>query len=314
MRPQKDFELASQRDLQFYVATRSVRSASYKRVADGLKLDEAFACARDVEAAEVAIFLDRADSPRYWTSRKPDTFDSAVLLAGDTSTHAAFAQQDRLHLTWPSAEYGRSLQDVSLRVWVPKGAAPTALVFAAIHGNEPETTVALSSALRATPPESLRCAVVLCANPDGTLLGLRCNGRGVDLNRNFPTQNWGPPRPGELATGDSGGSEPETKALINLIESLKPKIIMSIHADLACVDDPTPTALGKYLAQRSQLELVSDVGYPTPGSFGTWCAERQIPVVTLEIEKMGSQELRRRWGPILAEVLMGKGLSDAPPS
>jgi protein MpaA len=217
-----------------------------------------------------------------------------------------FAHRDRGTLDWPHASYGQSAEGKPLKLWLPESSGaqpPRVLVFAAIHGNEPETTVALSAALRAVRPLELACAVILCANPDGLELGLRCNARGVDLNRNFPTANWGPPLPGELSTGDAPASEPETRALIALIERLRPELVVSIHADLACVDDPGPSAAGRWLAEQSGLPLVGDVGYPTPGSFGTWCGERKLPVVTLELEKLGGQDLRRKWAPILAELL-----------
>lgn len=216
-----------------------------------------------------------------------------------------FADVDRGALEWPGVPYGTSHDGVTLRAWLPADGPPAPLVLAAIHGNEPESTVALSAALRAVAPGERRCAVVLCANPDGALLGTRGNARGVDLNRNFATRNWAAPLPGELPTGTAPGSEPETQALAALVERLAPPVILSIHSDLACVDDPVPTALGRWLAARSGLPLVAGVGYPTPGSLGTWCEERGLQIVTLELERLGAQDLRRRWGPILAEVLRG---------
>jgi len=82
----------------------------------------------------------------------------------------------------PVRAFGASREGVPLRVWGPT-AAGTPLVFAAIHGSEPETTVALSAALRTLASPALRCAVVLALNPDGLLRGTRGNGQGVDLNR-----------------------------------------------------------------------------------------------------------------------------------
>jgi protein MpaA len=66
------------------------------------------------------------------------------------------------------------------------------LLFAGLHGEEPETTYALSRALRQLPAQPRDCGVVLAANPDGLLRGTRGNARGVDLNRNFPARDWQP--------------------------------------------------------------------------------------------------------------------------
>ncbi len=204
----------------------------------------------------------------------------------------------------PSEDYGSSVDGIPLRLWVPRGPAPRALVLAAIHGNEMEATVVLSAALRALPSDDLRWAVVLCANPDGAARGTRGNARGVDLNRNFPTRNWTPAPPTELSAGDAPASEPETRALVALVERLRPDLVVSIHADLACIDDPGPSPVGRWLSERTGLPLVPDVGYPTPGSFGTWCTERGLPIVTYELERAGPQDLRRRHGPIVAEMLV----------
>src|SRR5690349_10489444 len=84
--------------------------------------------------------------------------------------------------------YGRSVLGAPLEVWLPAGRCRL-LAFAGIHGEEPETTFALSRALRQLTEPSPQCAVVLAANPDGLIRGTRGNARGVELNRNFPSSN-----------------------------------------------------------------------------------------------------------------------------
>ena len=45
------------------------------------------------------------------------------------------------------------------------------VVLASIHGDEAETTVVVSEALRCIPRGDLQAAVILCGNPDGMLRG-----------------------------------------------------------------------------------------------------------------------------------------------
>ena len=209
--------------------------------------------------------------------------------------------------------YGRSFLGLPLEVWLPTSTCDL-LVFAGIHGEEPETTYALSRALRqlASPPE--RAAVVLAANPDGLIRGTRCNARGVDLNRNFPASNWQPdpvtcrstiedPSDVVLGTGERAGSEPETQALLALVARLAPRAVVALHAPLACIDDATESALGAWLAARTGMPHVRDVGYPTPGSFGSWGAEHGVAVVTYEFPLAATEVLMRDHVPVLVELL-----------
>jgi protein MpaA len=189
------------------------------------------------------------------------------------------------------------------------------LIFAAIHGEEPETTYALSRALRqlVEPPE--HCAVVLAANPDGVTRGTRGNANGVDLNRNFPSKDW-QPKPVThrstiedksdilLSTGETAASEPETRALLSLIRELEPRVVIALHAPLACIDDANDSPLGQRLAQRTGMPLVRDVGYPTPGSFGSWGSDHGVPVVTYEFPLAATEVLMRDHVPVLVELLL----------
>lgn len=188
------------------------------------------------------------------------------------------------------------------------------LIFAGIHGEEPETTYALSRALRQLSEPPRHCAVVLAANPDGLVRGTRGNARGVDLNRNFPTRDWQPnlvthrstledPSDVRLSPGEHAGSEPETQALRALIGELKPRAVIALHAPLACIDDANDSALGRQLAQRTGMPLVRDVGYPTPGSFGSWGSDNGVPVVTYEFPLAATEVLMRDHVPVLVELL-----------
>ncbi len=198
-------------------------------------------------------------------------------------------------------------------MWRPTGVCEL-LIFAAIHGEEPETTWALSRALRQLSQPPQHAAVVLAANPDGLLRGTRANANGVDLNRNFPANNWTPDpvfsratiddaRDVELSPGEQGGSEPETQALLELIAALKPKTVIALHAPLACIDDENLSELGQRLAHRSGMPLVRDVGYATPGSFGSWGQEHGVAVITYEFPVIANEDLMRLHVPVLVELL-----------
>lgn len=213
--------------------------------------------------------------------------------------------------------FGRSVLGAPLELWPCRRPGAGILVVGGVHGEEGEGVTLLSSALRALPEGALRCDVVLALNPDGLARGTRGNANGVDLNRNLPAANWSPdpvchrqtleePRDVVLGPGTHAGSEPETAAFLALVERLAPRLIVSVHAPLACVDDPADTALGQWLAARTELELVADVGYPTPGSLGSWGADQSIPIVTWELEREASEVLVRRHLETTLALLAGE--------
>ncbi|MBJ7220944.1 MULTISPECIES: murein tripeptide amidase MpaA [unclassified Brenneria] len=192
--------------------------------------------------------------------------------------------------------YGKSLLGAPL-LYFPAELAQqrSGLIIAGTHGDETAAVVTLSCALRTLFPGQRHHHVVLAVNPDGCQLGLRANANGVDLNRNFPATNWQPgntvyrwnsraeQRDVELSTGETPASEPETKALCGLIEKLNPAWVVSFHEPLACIEDPQRSVFGQWLAQQFDLPLVTNVGYDTPGSFGSWCADRMLPCITAEL-------------------------------
>ncbi len=231
--------------------------------------------------------------------------------------HSLVPRHDRGVLRHASTTYGTSLEGIALTVYLPDTARAELVILASIHGDEAETTVVVSEAMRCLPRGDLQAAVILCANPDGMLRGMRGNARGVDLNRNFPTSNWKPDevfyksrandaRDIALSPGTEPASEPETQALLALLERLQPRAIVSLHSALACVDDSGASHLGKQLADRCALPFLTEIGYPTPGSMGTWAGERGLNLVTLELEDASLYTLKDRHVPILIDLMTGR--------
>ncbi len=226
-------------------------------------------------------------------------------------------RRERGQIRHPSSVYGASLEGVPLTVYLPDTTGAGIVVLASIHGDEAETTVVVSEALRCIPRGHLQAAVVLCGNPDGMLRGTRGNGRGVDLNRNFPTSNWSPEpvhyksrsndaRDIALSPGAEPASEPETRALLSLLGRLNPLAVVSLHSALACVDDGGASHLGRQLADRCALPFLTEIGYPTPGSMGTWAGEQRLTLVTLELEDASLYALKDRHVPILIDLMTGR--------
>ena len=226
-------------------------------------------------------------------------------------------RRDRGVIRHASSVYGISVEGVPLTLHRPDAGRAEIVILAAIHGDEPETTVVVSEALRCLPRGDLPAAVILCGNPDGLLRGTRGNVRGVDLNRNFPTSNWSPDpvhyksrandaRDIALTPGAEPASEPETRALLSLLEELQPRAIVSFHSALACVDDSGASPLGRQLADRCALPFLTEIGYPTPGSMGTWAGEQGLNLVTLELEDASLYTLKDRHVPILIDLMTGR--------
>ena len=127
------------------------------------------------------------------------------------------------------------------------------------------------------------CVPIL--NPDGYRTASRVNSHAVDLNRNYPTKNWS----GEFSKaknnpGPSALSEPENKFLDKLFHKFPPGFIISFHSwkpILNFNDDAEDVAT--YLSSYNEYPITGDIGYPTPGSLGTYAPEKfNAPVLTFE--------------------------------
>jgi protein MpaA len=165
------------------------------------------------------------------------------------------------------------------------------LVFALIHGDEfPAGSVARSwieRLAKVEPRNEWRIVPVL--NPDGVKQKTRYNANGVDLNRNFPTENWEKEaleywekkmhKDKRRFPGSKPNSEKETHCALAHIDDFQPDLILSIHTPYNVLDFDGP-----------------DVGPPRykgipwrnlgnyPGSLGRYMwVDRKKPILTVEL-------------------------------
>jgi protein MpaA len=143
-------------------------------------------------------------------------------------------------------------------------------------------------------PSSAKLYIIRNMNPDGEArsndVDGRVNNNGVDLNRNFPSENWvadwdrdGCWVLGPTIGGLYAGSEPETRTVMGFITAHKITALISYHSAALGIfpggvpwEDPS-----KRLAQT----LAKDTRYPYPpidtgceytGTLADWAVENGV--------------------------------------
>lgn len=165
--------------------------------------------------------------------------------------------------------------------------------------------------------------IVPLVNPDSYFSARpsRTNARGVDVNRNFPTRDWGQEALNQWKRRYSGDkrrypgpeaiSEPETLFQVNLIKRYNPSKIVSVHSPLTLLDYDGPDEFGSGTtggvvgARANQLLIQmskSAKGYRIknypyfPGSLGNYAGnERNIPTYTLELPSSDNRRHKEFW-------------------
>ena len=173
---------------------------------------------------------------------------------------------------------GRSIEGRPItlaRIGEP-GAPRKVLVVGCIHGNEPAGRAIVADLMRASPAPDAQLLLVRDMNPDGFAHHERVNARGVDLNRNSP-EYW-------AGAGARPWSEPETRAIRDLILREQPTLSLYYHQPFGLVDIPEG---GSPQAARRYSELV---GLPLkrlsrrPGSISRWQNARVRPGSAFVVE------------------------------
>lgn len=225
------------------------------------------------------------------------------------------------NITWFS--FGDSLLGRKLLCARRGSGTPAMLFVGAHHGMEHITANLLYRFLAEQTLPLGTYYVVPCLNPDGVELECRgvdpscllvdrqlrmnggnpdfshwqANARGVDLNHNYPA-GFDAYRAVERALGIFGGSptrysgeyplsEPETRALMGLIDVIAPDAVLTLHTqgrELFWGAAPARRARlwGLLLARRSGYRIGSPSGAAAYGGLTDTLAEREVPALTLE--------------------------------
>jgi murein peptide amidase A len=221
----------------------------------------------------------------------PEIHRAPVPRAADGLTDGAYMEQFA-HIPW--REVGRSVENRPIYVAEFGRGEDVTLLFSCFHGGErstPRFAFEFAHLLHSDPSliaEGKRVVIVPILNPDGFVRGTRNNARNVDLNRNYPTSNWGEQPEGrrQVDFGPAPASEPETQTVLRLMAEVRPTKILSVHQPLHCnnPDGPAGMPLARLMGEYNRYPIEPDIGFPTPGSYGTYAGkELGIPMVTLEL-------------------------------
>ena len=137
--------------------------------------------------------------------------------------------------------------------------------------------------------------VIPLLNPDGLLRkkSQRINENNVDLNRNFPINDWENTaikywieeahKKQRYYPGPEALSEPESNWLLGHINVFRPDVIVSVHAPHGIIDHDGPRTAPNKLGALYLNYLGT-----YPGSLGNYAGvQRQIPVITIELPYAG---------------------------
>jgi protein MpaA len=210
-----------------------------------------------------------------------------------------------------STVYGRTVRGVPLVAYHyshTDDAHPVTrpvLALGCIHGNEQAGIAILRSLYtsRTPPPLGVEYVFLFHPNADGERRDTRQNAHLVDLNRNFPADWRDRGVPGDLTwSGPSALSEPETAAVVPLIEAIRPTIVLSYHQPLDYLGSigGNQEFAHRFAAQVRQRYLSSSkpdgTGQVYTGTLSEWvyATYPDTLMMTTELPRPVSPALRRR--------------------
>ncbi len=246
----------------------------------------ATACCACLSAAAGPVFADIAEIEDFCQriDRKLSSVDQHECLDYGLRPSGAYSNEDAPLLY---RDFGPTDQNRRARV----------LLVGGIHGDEYSSVSIVFKWLQRLEDHKhgeFHWRVVPVLNPDGLLrpprMSQRMNANGVDLNRNFPSPGWETEaskywvertrRNKRRYPGPAALSEPESRWLVEQIDTFAPDAVISVHAPHGIVDFDGPRVPPEHLGPLD-LRLLGTY----PGSMGRYIGvHRGIPLLTVELE------------------------------
>lgn len=196
------------------------------------------------------------------------------------------------------------------------GNGPSLIVYmGAMHGSEANSKRIMDEwfqELNAYPdriPAHRSVVIIPAINPDGIAMGSRTNANGVDINRNFPANDWksAVTMPGSTQQTNAGGpaplSEPESRAVATFVQQNHPRLVMSFHSKAAIVEANEAgdsVSVAANYAARSRYRAVPKsqstpiFQYDTTGAMEDWMRDRLgRSAIVVELSTNTSSEFAR---------------------
>ena len=189
---------------------------------------------------------------------------------------------------------------------------PKFVVIGGIHGDEPEGAKVVEDFVKSAQGEAQKFKACVLAiprfNPDGLNTNERTNGHGVDLNRNFPADDWSPEhRAPRYFPGAKPSSESEIRGLVDLLTKAKPFLVVHCHTYTVpqiCYTGEQSAPWAQILGKTFGYPVTPDIGYPTPGSLGQFCfLNLKTACICVEFpEQVEADVAWKMLGPSLLEI------------
>lgn len=185
------------------------------------------------------------------------------------------------------------------RLYGSPDATRVSVMIGSMHGNEPGGVPVAKRLEKLGAPNGTAMWVIRNLNPDGARSNTRQNANKVDLNRNgtYLWQAKGISR--EYYPGPSPASEPETKAYISFLESVKPDVVLIYHQHGNGVDSyrQKNAGLTQGLAARMKLPVKSfDCLGECRGTLAGWFNTSQAgAALTVELPAKVTTKRVKRW-------------------